>query len=93
MNRVHVIQEFLHIDKRLVRRCVTEPLNAMCMRLMVKPVIFVLEEVIMEFAVWVRTYVRLKVGQNMLSYAHSSAISSRSVTKLTYLHLRSDVVI
>jgi hypothetical protein len=34
---------------------------------MVIPVVFVLEEVVIELAVWVGAYVWLKVGQDMLS--------------------------
>jgi hypothetical protein len=47
MDCVHVIQEVFHVDKRLMRHRVTEPLNAMCMRLMAKPVVFGFEEMIM----------------------------------------------
>jgi hypothetical protein len=75
-----------------VGRSVAEPLNAVYMRFMMEPVIFTLEKVIMELAIWVGAYVRLEVRQDVLSYARVSAIFLRSATGLTYFHLRSDVV-
>jgi hypothetical protein len=92
MDRLHVIQKLSHIDKSLVGRSIAEPLNVVHMRFMMEPVIFTLEVVIVELAIWVGAYVRLEVRQDVLSHARVSATFLRSTTGLTYFHLRSDVV-